>query len=62
MLVLAAGWGLTVLVPLFVGTVSVIHQLRPRRSPVTDSIVLAARIWIGIAAGSVAIAALLAGS
>lgn len=60
MLLVAAGWGLTVLVPLFLGTVSLIHQLGRRRSAVSDSVWLAARIWVGIAVGSVALAALLA--
>jgi hypothetical protein len=59
MLVLAAGWGLTVCLPLFLGTVSLLRQLGPRRASLTDSLRLAAGIWVGIAAGSVALAALL---
>lgn len=58
--VVALELAVTVLVPLFVGTVSVIHGLRGAKPNVGRSVLTAAGIWAGIGIGTVAIITYLA--
>ena len=57
MSIVAAGLAVTVLVPLFLGSVSVIHGLRGAKRDVGRSVLLAATIWVGIWLGVILMSA-----